>query len=90
MWRAWFNNDREKLKKIIPDEAIAIDGRNPNWENRAAILTSAQKFAESGAKLTRLESRVPKYRFMVQLSFAPKVKIIVGSGQYRERERPGQ
>ena len=83
MWRAWFNNDREKLKKIIPDEAIAIDGRNPNWENRAAILTSAQKFAESGAKLTRLESRVPKYRFMVQLSFARKVENYcwIGGGE---------
>ena len=55
VWRAWFSNDRAKLEGMIPDEAIAIDTGNPNWENRAAILEGAKNFAESGSKLIRLE-----------------------------------
>lgn len=55
VWRAWFSNDRAKLEGMIPDEAIAIETGNPNWENRAAILEGAKSFAESGSKLVRLE-----------------------------------
>jgi ketosteroid isomerase-like protein len=55
VWRAWFSNDRARLEEMIPDEAIAINDAQPNWENRAAILDGAKRFADSGAKLTRLE-----------------------------------
>ena len=55
VWRAWFAGDREKLEKMIPDEAVAINGADKNWENRSIILDGAQRFAESGGKLTRLE-----------------------------------
>lgn len=55
VWRAWFGGDMQKLEKLIPEEAIAIDGGNENWDNRSRILEGAKKFAESGAKLTRLE-----------------------------------
>jgi hypothetical protein len=54
VWRAWFANDRAALEKMIPEEAIAIDSA-PQWSNRAAILASAKQFADSGAKLVRLE-----------------------------------
>jgi ketosteroid isomerase-like protein len=55
VWRAWFNNDRAALEKLIPEEAVAINNGEEAWENRAAILASAQRFADSGAKLVRLE-----------------------------------
>ena len=55
VWRAWFAGDREKLEKMIPDEAIAINGADKNWENRTIILDGAKRFADGGGKLTRLE-----------------------------------
>jgi ketosteroid isomerase-like protein len=55
VWRAWFSNDREKLDKFIPADAIAINAGDGQWESREAILAGAQEFAKSGAKLVQLE-----------------------------------
>ncbi len=55
VWRAYFTNDRATLEKLIPEEAIAINEGAEVWANREAILAGAKKFAESGAKLVRLE-----------------------------------
>lgn len=55
VWRAYFTNDRKTLEKLIPEETIAINEVGGNWSDRAAILASAQRFADSGAKLVRLE-----------------------------------
>jgi hypothetical protein len=55
VWKAWFGNDRATLEKLIPEEAIAIDDGSEAWSDRAAILSGAQRFADSGAKLVRLE-----------------------------------
>jgi len=55
VWRAWFANDRAALEKLIPAEALAIDDSSAEWSDRAAILEGAKKFADSGAKLVKLE-----------------------------------
>jgi ketosteroid isomerase-like protein len=55
VWRAWFANDREKLEKMIPEEAIAVEAGNSEWQNRSSILDGAKRFADGGAKLVRLE-----------------------------------
>lgn len=55
VWRAYFANDRTALEKLIPEDAIAIDSGSDEWSNRAAILAGAKYFADSGAKLVRLE-----------------------------------
>jgi ketosteroid isomerase-like protein len=55
VWRAYFSNDRGALEKLIPEETIAINAGNNNWENRDAILEGAAQFAKSGGKLVRLE-----------------------------------
>ena len=55
VWKAWFANDRALLDNLIPEEAIAIDSGQEGWSNRAAILDSAKRFAESGGKLVKLE-----------------------------------
>ena len=55
VWRAYFANDRAALNRLIPDEAIAIDSGSGAWSNRAAILGGAQRFADNGGKLVRLE-----------------------------------
>jgi ketosteroid isomerase-like protein len=55
VWKAWFANDRATLDKLIPEEAIAINSGAKEWSNRAAILEGAKAFADSGAKLVKLE-----------------------------------
>jgi hypothetical protein len=55
VWKAFFANDSAALEKLIPEEAIAIDDGSEQWSNRAAILAGAKYFADSGAKLIRLE-----------------------------------
>jgi hypothetical protein len=55
VWRAWFENDRATLEKLIPEEVIAIDSGGEGWSDRAAVFAGAQQFADSGGKLVRLE-----------------------------------
>ncbi len=55
VWKAFFTNDRPTLEKLIPEEAIAMDDGSAQWSNRAAILAAAKNFADSGAKLVKLE-----------------------------------
>ena len=55
VWKAYFANDRAALEKLIPAEAIAIDDGSEQWSDRVAILAGAKYFADSGAKLVRLE-----------------------------------
>jgi len=55
VWKAYFANDRAALERLIPDEAIAIDNGSSEWSNKTAILAGAQRFADSGGKLARLE-----------------------------------
>jgi hypothetical protein len=55
VWRAWFAGDRAQLETMLPEEALAVESGSKEWQNRAAILDGAKHFAESGAKLVRLE-----------------------------------
>ena len=55
VWRAWFANDRATLEKLIPEEVIAIDSGGEGWSNRAEVFAGAQRFADGGGKLLRLE-----------------------------------
>jgi ketosteroid isomerase-like protein len=55
VWRAWFANDTTALNKLIPEDAIAIDGGDEGFQNRAAILAGAKQFADSGGKLVSVE-----------------------------------
>ncbi len=55
VWRAYFTNDQKHLEAVIPPETIAINAGEEQWADRAAILAGAQQFAQSGAKLVRLE-----------------------------------
>jgi hypothetical protein len=55
VWRAYFSNDRAALEKLIPEETIAINAGDNNWENRKAIFESSAQFAKGGGKLVKLE-----------------------------------
>ena len=53
VWRAWFENDQRRLEQLLPSDVVAISN-DTTWQDRAAVLASAQAFAQSGAKLVRL------------------------------------
>ena len=55
VWKAYFANDRATLEKLLPEEVLAIDGGAETWSDRANILAGAQRFADSGGKLVRVE-----------------------------------
>jgi hypothetical protein len=55
LWRAWFTGDRAALEKLIPEDTIAIESGDNKWSNRQTILDGSVAFAQSGAKLARLE-----------------------------------
>lgn len=55
VWRAYFSNDKAALERLIPADVVAIDGGSEGFSNRADILSGAQRFAESGSKLVKLE-----------------------------------
>lgn len=55
VWKAWFANDRSRLDKLIPEEAIGINAGSKEWADRAAILAGAKAFADSGAKLVKID-----------------------------------
>lgn len=55
VWKAYFENDRATLDKLIPDEVITIDPGAEEWSNKTRVLAGAKGFADSGAKLVKLE-----------------------------------
>ena len=55
VWRAFFENDRPALEKLLPEELITIEPKGNQFGNRAAVLAGAAARAQSGAKLVRLE-----------------------------------
>ena len=83
VWRAFFSNDRAALERLIPEETLAINAGDNNWENRKAVFESAERFAKSGGKLLRLE--FPKTEIQVYGSTA-----IVYSNYLYELEAGGE
>ena len=49
VWRAYFSNDRAMLEKLIPEETIAINANDNNWENRNAIFAGAAQLQRAAA-----------------------------------------
>lgn len=54
VWKAYFANERSYLEQALPEELIAIDPGG-NWSNRDTVLNGAERFAQSGSKLTSVE-----------------------------------
>lgn len=55
VWRAWFSGDEATLRKLLPEETLALDGAPDAWTTRDAIIKSSLDFAKAGGKLVRLE-----------------------------------
>ena len=54
IWQAWFTNDRSRLEQLLPNSVIAINNGDTTWQDRSAVLASAEAFARGGGKLVSL------------------------------------
>ena len=52
IWHAWFANDTMQLERLLPEAAVAGEGRG--YQDRDAILEGARRFAQAGGKLVGL------------------------------------
>ena len=55
VWRAFFDNDQQGLREVLPRELIAIDPGIEPWSNMDQTIRNASDFASGGSKLVRLE-----------------------------------
>lgn len=55
VWRAYFANDRGYLEQSLPDNLVTIDPGGDGFGSRASILEGAARFAQSGAKLEKID-----------------------------------
>ena len=53
-WRAWFENDEERLARFLPDDAVGIGAEDAQFAGRDEALASAKEFAAAGLELVRL------------------------------------
>jgi ketosteroid isomerase-like protein len=55
VWRAWFANDAQALRDLVPPGTIVISSGEPEWKHQVEVLQSAVDFQAQGGKLVRLE-----------------------------------
>ena len=55
VWMAWFHNDQDALKRLLPVDLIAINYGEQEWQNLQQTLQAAQQFAARGDKLISLK-----------------------------------
>ena len=55
VWMAWFHNDQDALKRLLPVDLIAINYGEQEWQNLQQTLQAAQQFAARGGKLVSLK-----------------------------------
>jgi hypothetical protein len=55
IWRAYFTNDSVFLKNTLRPDLVAAYGLPDNLKGREDILAGAKKFADSGARVSKLE-----------------------------------
>ena len=55
LWRAWFANDERHLRRVLPEELIAVDAGVEEWSDRDKALRGSADFVAAGSRLVRLE-----------------------------------
>ena len=55
VWRGWFNNDQKALGELLPEELIAINNGQADWEDRDKTLLGAKHFSDGHGRLLSLQ-----------------------------------
>jgi hypothetical protein len=54
VWRAWYSGDTKALATLLPPELITLHSGSDDFGTYDSIVGAAERFAKSGAKLTRI------------------------------------
>ena len=54
VWIAWFHNDQAALKRLLPEDLIAINNGEQEWLGRQRTFEGAKEFAARGGRLVSL------------------------------------
>ena len=69
VWRSWFANDADTLRRLVPPETIVISSGETQWKHQPDVLRTAAQFQADGGRLVRLEfprtkcSALARWRF---------------------------
>jgi hypothetical protein len=55
VWRSWFANDADTLRRLVPPETIVISSGETQWKHQLDVLRTAAQFQADGGRLIRLE-----------------------------------
>ncbi len=55
VWRAWFADDINTLRDLVPAETIVMSSDEAKWKNQADVFREADEFHAAGGRLIRLE-----------------------------------
>src|SRR5687768_4477420 len=53
-WRSWFGGDVAALRRVLPDDFLAMGWRGKEILNREQTLAASREFKESGGRLVSL------------------------------------
>lgn len=54
VWDSYFNNDQNKLKKLIGEDFLTINPGEEHWQDKEEFLVGAQGFADHHGRLVSL------------------------------------
>jgi ketosteroid isomerase-like protein len=55
VWRAFYANDQDRLRQLVPEDLIAINPGDSAWQSRPELLAAAEDFARHNGRLISLE-----------------------------------
>ncbi|MEK6799470.1 MAG: nuclear transport factor 2 family protein [Planctomycetota bacterium] len=101
VWRAWFSNNEAELRRLVPEDVIAIEPGSNRWADRDEICERSRRFVRDGGTLLRLEfpeTRIQANsvaatiytRYLVETEIAGARKISSGSATEMFQKRAGQ
>lgn len=90
VWRNWFANNAGPLAEAIPAETIAIEPGSDSFKKHDEILAGAKGFAESGAKLVRLEFPETEIQVFGRTAILYSKFILVTELNGKQQEQSGR
>ena len=89
-WRAWFAGDEAALRKMLPEDFLAIGWGGNEISDREKTIASSRNFKESGGRLVALsfpQTRAQRVGDTVVFYGSYEVTIATGSKEEQVRGR---
>jgi len=89
-WRAWFSGDEAALRKMLPEDFLAIGWGGNDISDRDKTIASSRNFKDSGGRLAALsfpETRAQRVGDTVVFYGSYEVTIAAGGTEKQVRGR---